>query len=66
MRDEETRYKKKVAKKPFGIESWNDSLQRWGNRSWYATNRARDQALVDLQKRCEAVKLVALLRRIER
>jgi hypothetical protein len=67
MRDpEEIRYQKKVSKKPFGIESWREYSKTWGNRSWYATSKARDQALADLQKKCDAVKLVAVFRKVER
>ena len=52
MRDEEIpRHRKKIGRKPYGIEQWNEHHQKWMYRQWYPTKRARDQALVDLEKK---------------
>jgi hypothetical protein len=53
-------------KKPFGIESWREYTQTWGNRSWYVTIRARDQALADLQKKTTIIQPPPIFRKIER
>jgi hypothetical protein len=51
VRDEEIpRHRKKVGRKPYGIEQWNEHRQKWMYRQWYATPKARDQALVALKK----------------
>lgn len=54
MRDEEIpRHVKKVKKhaKRFGIESSAVFLQQtWVHTDWYRTEKARDQAIVDLVK----------------
>jgi hypothetical protein len=67
MRDpEEIRYQKKVPKKPFGIQSWSEYCQLWRGRRWYATEKARDQALADMQRKCEAVDLITVFRKVEK
>jgi hypothetical protein len=67
MRDpEETRYKKRIVKKPFGIESWREYSKTWGNRSWYATEKARDQAISDLRKKTTIIKPPPVFRKVDR
>ncbi len=38
-------------KKPFGIEQYNEHYRKWMYRHWFATERARDNALADLRKK---------------
>jgi len=34
----------------YGIEQWSDWFQKWYHHQWYATEKARDQALEDLER----------------
>ena len=53
MRDDETpRYKKKKVKGRFSFQSRLDATEHWRlyNGHWYATERARDNALRDAKR----------------
>jgi hypothetical protein len=59
--DDAPRHRKRACKprhKKFGIEQWSKWFKTWGNRTWYATKKSRDQALVDLKRHtCNLYKL---------
>lgn len=43
------RYRKKTPRhKRFGIEQWSRWFKKWCHRSWYATEKGRDQAFDNL------------------
>lgn len=47
--DDVPRYRKKTPRhKRFGIEQWSRSFKKWCHRSWYATEKGRDQAFDNL------------------
>jgi hypothetical protein len=40
----------KPRQRRFGVEQWNNWSKKWCYRQWYATEKARDQALEDLKR----------------
>lgn len=49
MRDDVPRYRKKTPRhNRFGIEQWSRWFKKWCHRSWYATEKGRDQAFDNL------------------
>ena len=51
--DDIPRHRKRACKprqKKFGIEQWSKWFKQWCHRTWYVTEKARDQALEDLKK----------------
>jgi hypothetical protein len=46
--------KKAKKRKPYGIEYFSGYLGGWHNRTWYTTEKARDQALKDLLLKAES------------
>jgi len=51
IEDESFRHQKRgrrPGQKHWGIEQWSDWFQKWCHRRWYASEKARDDALVNL------------------
>lgn len=47
--DDVPRHRKKTPRhKRFGIEQWSRWFKKWCHRSWYATEKGRDQAFDNL------------------
>ena len=47
--DDVPRYRKKTPRhKRFGIAQWSRWFKKWCHRSWYATEKGRDQAFDNL------------------
>jgi hypothetical protein len=58
--DDRPRHVKRAVKprrKKYGIEQWSRWFKKWCHRQWYATAKARDQALEDLKRHtCNVLK----------
>jgi len=56
--DDTPRHVKKATpprRKRWGIERWSTWFQEWWCAGWYTSERARDQALEDLQRHVRTV-----------
>ena len=50
----ESPYRKPARRrKPFGIEEWNPTMNRWQRHLWYGTERARDDSLAAMKRRAQ-------------
>jgi len=57
--DEQPRHFKRATKprhKKYGIEQYSRWFHRWCGRTWYITEKARDQAFDNLMAKTDAVK----------
>ena len=45
----------KPRQKKYGIQQWSEWHKEWGLTNWYATEKARDQALDDLKRHTCAI-----------
>lgn len=70
--DEQPRHRKRAAKsreKRFGYEEWNEKFCKWMRPRWYVTERARDQALEDLERKTAILRkhgIIPQFRKVER
>jgi hypothetical protein len=69
--DEPPKHVKKAKKraKRFGFEEWNARFNKWMHPRWFTTERARDQALHDMEGKTTILRLygqIPQFRKIDR